>query len=127
LSESIEIFKANPQIVEKTNFANYLIFENKIPDTIVGTIASIALNSNMIDSSKPVFGLVDTENGMVKISARSGKGVKNLNLRDIVLLAASAAGGEAGGHKMAAGGLIPKGKEKEFIKAADKVIGEQLK
>lgn len=127
LSENIEIFRANPEIVEKTNYANYLIFGDRIPDTVVGTITSIALNSNMIDSSRPVFGLVDTENNMVKISARVGKEVKNLNLRDIVLLAASAVGGEGGGHKEAAGGLIQKGKEKEFINAADKVIEEQLR
>jgi RecJ-like exonuclease len=132
LSECLETFRANPQIVEKTNFANYLIFESRIPDTVVGTVTSMVLNSEMIDSSKPVFGMVDTENGtMVKISARVGKEVvakvKNINLRDIVLLAAGAVGGEAGGHKEAAGGLIAKGKEKEFIKAADKVIEEQLK
>lgn len=127
LSESLEVFRANPQIVQKTSFANYLVFENKIPDTIVGTITSIAINSEMVDASRPVFGLVDTENGMVKISARVSKEVKNLNLRDIVLLAAKSSGGEAGGHKMAAGGLIQKGREKEFIQAADKVIEEQLK
>jgi RecJ-like exonuclease len=127
LSESLEIFRTNPQIVTKTNFANYLIFENKIPDTVVGTITSIALNSAMVDAGKPVFGFVDTENNMVKISARVSREVKNINLRDIVVFAASAVGGEAGGHRMAAGGLIAKGKEKEFIQAADKVIEEQLK
>ena len=127
LSGSLETFRANPQIVQKTNFANYLIFENRIPDTVVGTVTSIALNSSMVDASKPVFGLVDTENRMVKISARVGKEVKNINLRDIVLLAAKSSGGEGGGHKMAAGGLIPKGKEKEFIQATDKVIEEQIK
>jgi len=127
LSESLEIFRTNPQIVQRTNFANYLLFENKIPDTIVGTITSIVLNSNMIDAGKPVFGLVDTENNIVKISARVSKEIKNINLRDIVVLAAKSAGGEGGGHKMAAGGLIPKGREKEFIQAADKVIEEQLK
>jgi len=127
LSESLEIFRTNPQIVTKTNFANYLIFENKVPDTIVGTITSIALNSSMIDAGKPVLGFVDTENSMVKISARVSREVKNINLRDVVVFAAKAVGGEAGGHRMAAGGLIAKGREKEFIQAADKVIEEQLK
>jgi RecJ-like exonuclease len=126
LSESLEIFRTNPQIVTKTNFANYLLFENKVPDTIVGTITSIALNSSMVDAGKPVLGFVDTENNMVKISARVSREVKNINLRDVVVFAAKAAGGEAGGHMMAAGGLIAKGKEKEFIQAADKVIEGQL-
>jgi RecJ-like exonuclease len=126
LSESLEIFRTNPQIVTKTNFANYLLFENKVPDTIVGTITSIALNSSMVDAGKPVLGFVDTENNMVKISARVSREVKNINLRDVVVFAAKAVGGEAGGHMMAAGGLIAKGKEKEFIQAADKVIEGQL-
>ncbi|HLC39455.1 MAG TPA: DHH family phosphoesterase [archaeon] len=130
LSQSLEIFRANPQIADKTKFANYLLFGSMIPDTIVGTITSIALNSEMIDKTKPVLAFVDTENDMVKISARVGKGsseVKNINLRDVVVFAAAAVDGEGGGHKLAAGALIAKGKEKEFIKAADNVIEEQLR
>jgi len=124
LSQSIEIFRSNPQIVQKTNFANYLLFEDRIPDTIVGTITSIALNSEMVDRNKPVLAFVDTENNMTKISARVSNEVKNINLRDVVVTAASVVGGEAGGHKFAAGGLIAKGKESEFMQAADKIIKE---
>lgn len=127
LSQSLEFLRANPQIVQKTGSANYLVFGSSIPDTVVGTVTSVALSSRMVDVSKPVFGLVDTEGGMVKISTRVNKEVKNINLRDIVLLAARSSGGEGGGHEMAAGGLIPKGREKEFIQAADKVIEEQVK
>ena len=126
LSESLQIFRSNPGIIEKTQHASYLVFGSLISDTVVGTVTSIALNSGMVDVMKPVFGMVNTDDSMVKVSARVNKEIKNINLRDIVLLASKQSGGEGGGHKMAAGGLIPRGKEKEFIQAADKVIKEQI-
>jgi len=36
-------------------------------------------------------------------------------------------GGVGGGHNIAAGATIPKGKEEEFLTFADKLVKEQLK
>lgn len=78
------------------------------------------------DRDKPTITLAAT-NGEVKISSR---GTFELLDRGIDLAAAlreSAAkvGGVGGGHKIASGATVPKGKEEEFLDALDKMIGEQ--
>ncbi|MEM4120562.1 MAG: DHH family phosphoesterase [Thermoplasmata archaeon] len=35
-------------------------------------------------------------------------------------------GGNGGGHNIAAGGSIPKGKEEEFVNLLSSIIGKQL-
>ncbi len=98
----------------------------KIPDTIIGTLLSIALSSGIVDSTKIVIGFADDEDGNLKISARMSRNL-NLNLRDIIVEAAHSVGGEAGGHKFAAGALIAAGKEDEFIKATENKLSNQVK
>jgi RecJ-like exonuclease len=35
-------------------------------------------------------------------------------------------GGSGGGHDIAAGGVIPRGTEKQFIEIVDKMVSEQI-
>lgn len=111
--------------IASTSFLNYVIAGSSIPSSIIGTITSIILNSGFVDITKPIFGFADTLNNKVKVSVRAAKKLK-INLREIVLNAANAVGGEGGGHYFASGALIPKGKEQEFIKIADSLIGERI-
>ena len=95
----------------------------RISDTIIGTLLSIALGSGIVDPAKIVIGFADAGNGNVKISARMSRNL-NFNLRDIIVEAAHSVGGEAGGHRSAAGALITAGKEDEFIKAAENKLSK---
>ena len=99
--------------------ANFLFAEDKISDAVIGTVVSIALNSNMVEQTKPMFGLANVDGKTVKVSARS-RGSENL--AEIVLKASKLVGGYGGGHKHAAGAFIPKGKEKEFISIIDSLL-----
>lgn len=112
-------------IIKKENCV-CIVGENKIPDTMIGTITSMILNSDTLNSDKPLFGFADTEDNKIKISARIPKTVKNLNLRDVMVKATKAVGGESGGHQYAAGGLIKKEKLKEFIDETNKILGEMI-
>lgn len=107
--------------LKEREYATYILGDSKIPEEIIGTVSSISLNSNMVDRSKPLIGMADTENGKVKVSARLARDL-SLNLRDIITKAASAVDGEGGGHKYAAGGLIDKEKEEEFVAAMENAI-----
>jgi RecJ-like exonuclease len=124
ISEIIEWIRQNKNSILTTNSAIYLFGGNKIPDTLIGTIVSILLNSNLIDTNKPIFGFAETANGKLKISARVSKDLKIVNLRDIISTAAKGVEGEGGGHRLASGGLIPKDKQEEFIKLIDNKLGE---
>ncbi len=95
----------------------------KIPDTIIGTLSSIALSSGIVDSSKPLIGFADAGNGNLKISARISRDL-NFNLRDIIVEAAQSVDGYAGGHKFAAGALIDAKKKEAFIKAVENKLSK---
>ena len=114
-------FIENSGVVEKEN-GIFILGVNVVPDYLIGTITSMILSLRKPD--KPVFGLAyDSTTNMIKVSARKQSGW-NINLRDILVNVVSELGGEAGGHKGAAGAYIPLGKEYEFIEKVNKMIGD---
>lgn len=82
----------------------------------------------LVDQSKPIIGF----NVGDKNTKLSGRGTiklvkKGLNLSTILKSACDQVGGSGGGHDVAAGGVIPKGKEKEFVELVNKILKEQGK
>jgi RecJ-like exonuclease len=125
ISSGLELIKDGSLVVSTPN-ANFIIAGNKISDSLIGTITSVALSSNIFDSDKPLFGLAETEEGNVKVSARASRHLKNINLREILLYAASKLKGEAGGHSHAAGALINKSLQNDFVDIINSKLGEIL-
>jgi RecJ-like exonuclease len=123
ISESIKLLKEG-NIVFSTPNANFILAGDKIKDTLIGTITSIALNSNIFDSRKPIFGIAETDGNKLKISARVSREVKNINLREVLYYAAKLLKGEAGGHSHAAGALIDKNLQNDFVNIVDRKLGE---
>jgi RecJ-like exonuclease len=123
ISEGIRLLREG-SIVYSTPNANFILAGDKIKDTLIGTITSIALNSNILNSKKPVFGIAETEEEKLKISARISKEVKNINLREVLVYATKTLKGEAGGHEHAAGALIDKNLQNDFVNIVDKRLGE---
>jgi RecJ-like exonuclease len=124
ISQSLNWLRENKDSILETKFATYILAENKIPEDLIGTITSIVLNSNLLDTSKPIFGFAAAENGKIKVSGRVSRDLKQINLGSIFLDAAKKLEIEGGGHALAAGALIPKDKEEEFIKIIDGLLGE---
>ncbi|OGW53639.1 MAG: hypothetical protein A2Y81_06580 [Nitrospirae bacterium RBG_13_43_8] len=126
ISDGLSILRERKKIIHKTEFATYIMAGSSIPETVIGTISSIALSSNLVEP-KPLFGLADSENGHVKVSARLPRDSK-INLREVLVQAVERLGGnaEAGGHALAAGAYIPKTKEYEFITIVDKILGDKV-
>ena len=102
---------------------------DNVPDTIVGTVAGMLLNSGEADSSKPMFGfaLVQEQEG-VKVSARGTREQidKGLDLSQVMRDASKTVGGRGGGHNIAAGATIPLGSENEFLEEAERIIKRQM-
>ncbi len=115
--------RENKDSVISTDFGNYILGGNKIPDGVIGTVVSMILNSNILEV-KPTFGFAEAVD-RVKVSARIPRNL-GLNIRDILVNTVKDIGYEAGGHSKAAGALIPKGKEHEFIKIVDSLMGEMI-
>ena len=101
---------------------------DRIPDTIVGIVAGMALGTSGIRSDRPIIAFAEESETETKVSSRgTGRLVRNgLDLSTVMNEAATAVGGEGGGHTIAAGATIPRGVEDAFLDRADEILDEQL-
>jgi len=97
-----------------------------IPDTVLGSVVGGLIRS----CERPIIGFADSEDnpGMVKVSSRSPDGLpdRGLDLSMVMNEAAGIVGGVGGGHKGAAGALIPKEAMDTFLDHATERIRKQL-
>ncbi|MCD6403146.1 MAG: DHH family phosphoesterase [Candidatus Aenigmarchaeota archaeon] len=114
----------NPEVVRKTENSFYIFGHGKVRDTMIGTLVSVLSSSSLLNR-KLVFGFANTDDNMVKVSARCPREV-NLNIRDILIEATRNLSNEAGGHEKAGGATIPPGKEEEFIRRVEKIVGGKI-
>ena len=86
------------------------------------------LNSKDTSNDLPLIGFAFKDDGEVKASARGTEELveRGLNLSAAMKKAAGALDGVGGGHNIAAGATIPKGKEEEFLTLLEKEIKNQL-
>jgi RecJ-like exonuclease len=98
-----------------------------IKDTIVGIVAGMTLNTHS-SGDKPIVAFAESDEG-IKVSARGTLELvrRGLNLGEAIKMSAELVGGSGGGHDIAAGALIPRGKEIEFLEYLNDVIGKQLR
>ena len=94
--------------------------------TLAGSVATIAM-SYFLDQGKPTLGLSVMEKS-TKVSARATKALvaKGLDLAVALRKAAGEVGGDGGGHNIASGASVPKGKEEKFLGLVDDIVGQQL-
>ena len=97
---------------------------DQIKDTIIGTVASILSHSPLYPEGLMIVALAyDKER--IKVSARLA-GRKGRNVREVLHQAVVSLGGEVGGHPNAAGCLIPREKEGDFISELRKVLDVEV-
>jgi single-stranded-DNA-specific exonuclease len=100
-----------------------------IRDTIVGIVAGMALGNDGVAADRPIVGFAEKRDGEgIKVSARGpGRLAGDLDLARAMREAATAVGGEGGGHAMAAGATVPAGTESKFLDRVDDLVGAQLR
>ncbi|OIO40984.1 hypothetical protein COU56_02740 [Candidatus Pacearchaeota archaeon CG10_big_fil_rev_8_21_14_0_10_31_9] len=113
-------------ILKRIERENYLIInaEDKIKDTLIGTIASIISNSKEYPQGKAIIAMAYNED-KIKVSARM-VGKSERNIRELLNSVIEIVGGEVGGHHAAAGCLITKEKESEFLEELKKKLEIEL-
>lgn len=118
----INVIRSSSALVERGENLWYIRLTNS---ESTGAIAGIIMRSH---PDLPVIVLNEVDD-IIKISARGTRKqvLSGLNLAIALREAASLFGGVGGGHSIAAGATIPKGKSKEFIEALDGIIGRQLR
>lgn len=98
--------------------------KDQISDTIIGTIASILSNSSLYEEGTIIITMAYYED-KIKTSART-VGKNGRNVREILDNVIRETGGEVGGHKLAAGCIVSKNKEKKFIELLRKNLEIEL-
>ena len=109
--------------VEELEHIQYFI----APDSsLAGAECGLAMQY-ILDQSRPTLAL-STVKEKVKVSSRGTKYLisKGLDLSAALKKAAEGVGGNGGGHSVASGATVPKGKEEEFLKSVDETVGKQL-
>ena len=78
------------------------------------------------DSSRPTLGL-SVLDGVTKVSARASRAhiASGIDLAIALREAASEVSGNGGGHNIASGATIPKGKEDKFLSLVDEIVERQ--
>ncbi|HKZ23779.1 MAG TPA: DHH family phosphoesterase [Thermoplasmata archaeon] len=94
--------------------------------SLAGAVAGTGMQF-FFDQAKPVLALsvIDSQ---TKVSARGTRDqvARGLDLAAALREAAGAAGGTGGGHNIASGATIPKGKEDRFLNHVDEIVGLQI-
>ena len=112
---------------QQLNAIQYLYSEDKVLKSVMGTIASIGLSVELLDSSKPVIGLSRLHND-IKISGRTTREMvaKGVNLGKALQDSSNNFGGTGGGHDIAAGAMIPFESKDNFLHILDEMVEYQL-
>ncbi|MBU2559712.1 DHH family phosphoesterase [archaeon] len=128
LSSCYDWVSKNVDRIKEMDALYYFHVQDEIDENVLGTVASMVLNSRILASVKPIIAFVRTEDGDIKISSRGTKELieRGLNLGIAMNYAAEKTGGKGGGHDIASGAKIEIGQEEEFLKYANEIIGEQL-
>jgi RecJ-like exonuclease len=126
LVEGLQLAKEEGII--QLDYVQYFHAKTGIRDTIVGIIANMLLNDEETRNDLPLVGFAEKTEGEIKASARATQFLvnKGLDLSVIIRESAESVGGVGGGHNIAAGATIPKGKEDEFLEKFEKRVKEQL-
>jgi single-stranded-DNA-specific exonuclease len=119
---------AREEKIQKRSFVQFFNAGEGIRDTIIGIVTNMMLNGEEVDKGLPLLGFALTENGDVKVSARASQSLvdRGLDLAVVLTQAAKEVNGIGGGHNIAAGATIPKGKEEEFLQLVEQKIRAQL-
>ena len=116
-NKNINLFKVTPQV-------RYIYTGKEVEPTMIGEALSLAMESGLVATDRPVIGMADGEGDELKISARAtpGLAMQGLNLGDVLMKVAADVGGDGGGHDVAAAARIQRGRMDEFMVMLDKAL-----
>ncbi len=112
--------KYNTNAIIQTDKYMIINAQNNIMYTIIGTVASILTMNNRFSKDYYVLSFAhNIPEKIIKISMRVVGNNEDIDLQEMVTKMIEKLGcGEAGGHKHAAGAMIPIDKEEDFLKVA---------
>src|SRR3989344_5474757 len=104
-----------------------LNLEDSIRDSILGTLISTVSQSNLYHNGTIILGMEHTLGDETRISSRiSGFVAEGIELDMILVEMIKKLGaGSSGGHRMAAGAVIPQDKEEKFLEISNQILAKR--
>jgi single-stranded DNA-specific DHH superfamily exonuclease len=127
--KSLNWFYANrksEKVIERPGFV-IINAEENIPERLIGTLASIVSRTNIYDTHTILVSMAHTVDGNIKVSIRMVGFDNTIDLRDIANEIVKKVGGQAGGHRLACGCIVPQEQESELIKVTEEVLSRFTK
>ncbi|MHA1784391.1 MAG: DHHA1 domain-containing protein [Candidatus Helarchaeota archaeon] len=129
IAEALGWFEKEYPVTERDSILSFHGGEI-IDEKIIGTIASIAAVSSIVDKSKPLIGIAFSDKGYSKVSARGNPKLiqKGLDLGTAIreTLKELEIDTEGGGHNIAAGARIPTNLEENFLNVLNQKVKSQI-
>ncbi len=117
LNAHMDVFKVTPSM-------RYIYTGREVGPTMIGEALSLAMESGLVATDRPVVGMANGEGDELKISARAtpGLAMEGLNLGLILTRVAGEVGGDGGGHDVSAAARIPRERMDEFMAKLDQAL-----
>ena len=119
--------KANEKSVVEGKGYVIIKAEESVRDGMIGTLVSMICKSNMYIEGTVVMALAHTLGDETKVSCRiSGFKDRGIDLRELIKdILKKAGNGTGGGHKLAAGAVIPQDDEERFVEIAQQILAKK--
>ncbi len=112
---------------QEMDYVQYLYTEDKENKKIMGTLASLGIELEILNSQKPVITLSRMHN-LIKISGRTTLEMtqRGVNLGFALEQAAKSFNGAGGGHNIAAGAVVPYKELENFKNLVNDIVSTQV-
>lgn len=127
LAEGMRVLAGSPERVREFNALYWVNCEDAVSDRMVSSVLSLFSSSPTFSLPKALVATARMEDGRLKVSARGTETLvgKGLNLGVALAEASHRAGGTGGGHKIAAGAVIPADSRESFLNGVDELVTSQ--
>jgi len=128
IAEAMRLLVGSRDRVKELDAIYWVNCENVVSDRMVSSVLSLLTTVPVFSSPKSLVATATMEGGRLKVSARGSEALvdRGLNLGLALAEASSAVGGTGGGHRIAAGAVIPAAKREDFLKRTDALIAQQM-
>lgn len=105
----------------------YIYTEDKDMKSFMGTLSNIGIDIGLLNPDKPVLALSRMD-PLIKVSGRTTLKIteKGVNLGKALEQASQSFGGAGGGHTVAAGAVVPRNNQDNFLNLVDEIVKTQL-
>ncbi len=109
------------------DFIQYMYSEDKVLKSVMGTISSVGIAAEILDSDKPILSMARMHND-VKVSGRTTREMieKGVDLGKVLHDSSLSFGGQGGGHDIAAGAMIPYKEMDNFLNLVNDMVEHQI-